>query len=223
MLAYAATRPVAAQRGSSPNTMLIIVGVHVAVLAAVMSAKMDLPGKIRNSPIIVDFIHEPTPPPPEPLPQPKVQQPQQHQSVIDHPQVIVPTPPTPGESVDPTPVPPLPLDTIIGSKTDPVPSQPKPIPVIKSPARLLTSGEDLKPPYPSSKIASGEEATLQLRLTISDSGRVIAVEPIGAADPAFLSAARKHLLAHWRYRPASEDGRGVTSTQIIRLRFELEA
>jgi protein TonB len=38
----------------------------------------------------------------------------------------------------------------------------------------------------------------------------------------FLRAARQYLLARWRYRPASEDGRAVSSSTIITLRFTLE-
>jgi len=38
----------------------------------------------------------------------------------------------------------------------------------------------------------------------------------------FLEAARRHLIAHWRYRPASEDGRAIASTAVITLRFQLD-
>ena len=47
------------------------------------------------------------------------------------------------------------------------------------------------------------------------------VEPVGSADPAFLEAARRHILARWRYRPATEDGRAVASSTVVSLRFEL--
>jgi len=67
-----------------------------------------------------------------------------------------------------------------------------------------------------------EEAVLKLSLTIDERGRVVSVEPVGRADPAFLAAARRHLLAHWRYKPASEDGRAVSSTTVITLRFQLD-
>ena len=86
----------------------------------------------------------------------------------------------------------------------------------------MTRPDDLKPPYPESKILSGEEATLHLRLTISESGRVTAVDPVGAADRVFLEAARRHLIAHWRYRPATEDGRPIASSVVISLRFLLD-
>lgn len=62
---------------------------------------------------------------------------------------------------------------------------------------------------------------LRLKLTIDARGRVIAVEPVGRTDPAFLDAARRHLLAHWRYKPATAKGQAVASSAVITLRFEL--
>ena len=41
------------------------------------------------------------------------------------------------------------------------------------------------------------------------------------ADRTFLDAARRHLIAHWRYQPAAEDGRTIASSIVITLRFEL--
>jgi protein TonB len=204
--------------------MLVVIGAHVAVIAAVMSAKMDLPRIIRDPPLVIDLIEPTPPPPPNPIEQPRQPQTQHQQSVIDQPPVIIPTPPTAGETVDSRPTPLPPIDQIIGPAVDPLPPvpTPKPMPVIKAPARLLTSGEALKPPYPGSKIASGEEAVLQLRLSISENGRVVAVEPVGRADPAFLEAARRHLLRSWRFKAASEDGRAVASTTVITLRFQLD-
>jgi protein TonB len=45
---------------------------------------------------------------------------------------------------------------------------------------------------------------------------------VGAADRVFLEAARRHLIAHWRYRPATEDGRPIASSVVISLRFLLD-
>ena len=94
---------------------------------------------------------------------------------------------------------------------------------VSTPAQPLTSPADLKPPYPESKLLAGEEAALTLRLTIDEQGRVVAVEPIGRADPIFLAAARRHLLARWRYKPAMQDGRPVRATVVVTLRFELDS
>jgi protein TonB len=45
---------------------------------------------------------------------------------------------------------------------------------------------------------------------------------VGQADRAFLEAARRHLIANWRYKPASEGGRAVATSTVITLRFQLE-
>ena len=220
MLAYAANRREIAQRRSAPNAMLAIIALHVAAIAGLVSAKMDLPDKIRHSPLVVDLIPAPKPPP-EPtqsnLPQPR-------DSTITRP--VPPNPlPLPGPVLDdrgPT----LPsFDDLVGPSLDAgsrVVPPPTPEPVKIGP-RLVTAAADLRPPYPRSKLARGEEAVLRLRLTIDERGRVVAVDPVGRADGVFLEAARRHLLALWRYKPATEDGHVVRSPIAVTLRFQLEA
>jgi len=218
MLAYAASRPVAAQRRSSPNTMLAIIAAHVAVVAVVMSAKMDLPRRIIDKPIVIDWITPIDPPPPN---QPV--QPVKGLSTV-HPLTPLPQPLREDPFALPQPTNPDP-GPMVGPSINPVPTPNPPqqiVPVRRDP-RLLTPAEELKPPYPESKLAAGEEALLKLRLTIDENGSVVAVEPLGRADSVFLAAARRHLIAHWRYKPASEDGRAVTSSIVITLRFQLDA
>lgn len=219
MLAYAASRPRVAASRQSPNAMLAIIVGHIALVAVVMSAKMELPPIIRNTPIDIFTVPKPKdPPPPDPQAQRPVRQPVS--STIDQPQRQVPTPPT--QTVDSNPSLPN-FDDLIGSKTN---LQPRNDPVMTQPVRidprLLTPSSELKPPYPPSKLASEEEAVLRLRLTIDERGRVVAVEPVGRADRAFLDSARRHLIAYWRYRPATEDGRAISSLAVITLRFQLD-
>jgi len=57
---------------------------------------------------------------------------------------------------------------------------------------------------------------------IDERGRVVAVEPVGKADRAFLYSARRHLMAHWRFQPASDDGRAIVSSTMITLQFRLD-
>lgn len=222
MLAYASSRPTAASRQSSPNTLLFIISAHVALAALVMSMKMDLPQHIRDRGTDIIFIPQPVDPPPNPEPAPR----------SDHPA------PTPA----PNPVPPrlpLPHDTTLdpGPTIDPGPmigggssgsssgaglGDPIKLAPVRHDARLLTPPSELRPPYPASKLAAEEEAMLNLRLTIDRSGRVIGVEPLGRADPVFVAAARRHLLAYWHYAPATDDGAPVASTLTIVLRFRLD-
>ncbi len=225
MLAYTANRPTAVERRPAPHALLFIVAGHVALAALVMSVKMDLPTKIKDTPLVVDLLREDDPPPPvardarPPAPQPQP-------SALDQPRPVVRTPaPTPDIAVDPAPPPRF--DELIGAKIEPLPptpdTRPKPAPgPVRTAAKLLTAASDLRPPYPESKLASGEEAILRLKLTIDARGRVVGVEPLGRVDSAFLAAARRHLLARWRYAPASEGGQPVSSSIVVSLRFQLE-
>jgi|tagenome__1003787_1003787.scaffolds.fasta_scaffold20985276_6 protein TonB len=216
MLAYAASRPAVVDRKPHPNAMLAIIAVHVALLAVVMSARMEFQRHRPDPPIVVDPIPIPKPPPPNPAPHPARPQPG---PTAWHDPMPVPLPPGPNANPGPTAYDPGPVDPL----PQPIP-QPKPLPTphgVSSGALLLTPASELKPPYPSSKLDNGEEATLRLKLTIDASGRVVAVDPVGRTDPAFLEAARRYLIAHWRYKPAMDDGHPVASSEVITLRFEL--
>jgi protein TonB len=222
MLAYAANRPRVGASQSSPNSLLFIACGHIALLAMATSVKMALPPKPLDPPIHVVDVPIHTPPPPVAVDTREAQ----HRSAdtVQQPRPQLPTavdsqvPLNPGPSmgpiasVDPGSVPLPPLPTF--------PPQPA---GINRDAQLLTPSSDLRPPYPQTKLLAGEEASLNLRLTIDESGRVVAVDPVGRADPVFLSAARRHLLSHWRYKPAMKDGHAVPTSIVISLRFELDA
>lgn len=221
MLAYAADAPRFAERRRSLKALLLIVGAHVAALAAVMTARMDVPLTNFVPTRLID-LREVPPPPPTPAPPPPKAAPakQPTPSVIDRPEPVMPVNPV-GPAFQDPPVQPQPIVPLAGSGAEllPVPLHPP----VRVAARFSTPGWALKPPYPAEKRQLEQEATLRLRLTIDDRGRVIAVDPVGIVDSVFLQAARKHLIAKWRYRPATEDGRPVPSSTIVTLRFELEA
>jgi periplasmic protein TonB len=216
MLGYAQSRPIVAARRPSPNTMLAVIMVHVAVIAVVMSAKMELPTPFKEPPLVVSLMPEPPAPPPNPA-DPQIPH-QPVKATFTQPQPVVPMPPTGAETIDPLP---LPAGELVGPATEPQPLA-DPTPVVRTSAQLLTSAAELKPPYPPSKLLTEEEADLRLRLTIDANGRVVSVDPVGRADPVFLSAARRHLIARWRFKPASEAGRAVVATTVITLRFRLD-
>lgn len=221
MLAYAASRPPVVDRCPHPNTLLFIIGAHVAVVAAVMSAKMDLPRRLKpEPPLIVDTIPEPPPPPANTA------------TAKPHlPIAIPPEHPTFQPPIRPLLSPPVGQDQpkidvgpVAGRGAAVIPLLPPTTGTpVKTGPRLLTPPSELKPPYPADKLLNEEEGALTLRLTIDQNGRVTAVDPIGRADPEFLEAARRHLIAHWRYTPASEDGHAVASTIVVRLQFQLES
>lgn len=225
MLAYAANQR--SRRRLSPSALVLIGTGHAIAIGLLITAKMDV--GIFTPPVETDIYNVPLPPPPTepPKPKPQVQQdtrlPPPPDSRIDNPPPVIPTP-QPGPAFDPGPsnssVPDIgpALSTPLPQPSVPLPS----LVVERVGPRALTPPDLLRPPYPESKMRTEEEALLRLRLSIDARGRVTAVDPIGAADAAFLAAARSHLIRHWRYKPAVEDGRAVASTLTITLRFELE-
>ncbi|MGN6155791.1 MAG: energy transducer TonB [Sphingomicrobium sp.] len=199
-----------------PKALLLILAGHAALIAAVMTARMDVVRPFIPTITKIDLIDQPKPPPENPPPPP----PPQHEAPLDHPIAIVPIP-HPSTDADPIPIP-LPLpDPGPTLEPGPVKFTPPAEPVRIGP-RFATPDYDVKPPYPQSKLRSQEEAVLQLKLTIDAGGRVTAVDPVGSADPVFLAAARKHILAHWRYRAATEDGHPVATSTVVTLRFQLD-
>jgi protein TonB len=214
MLAYA---PRAERRRLNPPALALIIGAHAAALVAVMSARMNLPETQRDPPFIIKSIEvppEPTPPKPidDPRPAPK--------NTLTTPTPVVDLPIQPGPVVEPLPQPqPGPA---VGMGSGPVPI-PAPPPVVRTGPRFATAPGAVRPPYPDAMRAAEKEARLRLRLSIDERGRVTAVEPVGKAEPAFLAAARRHILRAWRYTPAMEGDRAIASTTVVTLEFKLDS
>jgi protein TonB len=218
MLAYAANAPKAATRTGSPKALSLVIVGHAALLAAVLAAKPELVGLQPDPPPIVISIPNDPPPPPDPVdtirPDPKP-------SFIDKVPPIVPM----DQTIATTPIDQGPqsrgLDPVISMSAAISIDPPRADPVRTGP-HFATAENSIRPPYPLDMRRAEQEATLKLRLTIDARGRVTAVEPVGAANPSFLEAARKHILRSWRYKPATEDGIAVPSTTVISLSFRLE-
>ena len=213
MLAYA---PRPDTKRLRPATLCLIVFGHAGLLFLVMTAKSEQLFKDPFPPTTVILIPEPTPPPDDQA----ETKPSVSQITIVEP--IVPPLPSPGPTVplDPQPLPPLGPVAGTGALPQPIPFDP---PIVRKGPRFATAGDAIRPPYPISKRESGDEASLRLRLSIDERGRVIAVDPIGRADPTFLEAARRHILRMWRYQPAMEGAKAMPSTTNITLKFELGA
>lgn len=207
---YAVSKP-------HPRTLALIIAGHAVLIAAVMTARMDLPIPFVPTTTQIDFVPlDPIPPdnPPPPQPRPDNQ-------AITHTTTIIPIPTTVADPFPIVPTPdPIPNSGPVGG-SGAVQATPPAEPVRFGP-RFITPELQIRPPYPQSKLRMGEEAVLKLKLEIDANGRVTSVEPVGKADPAFLEAARRHLIAHWRYKPATEDGQPVATSTVITLRFELQ-
>ncbi len=225
MLAYTAENPRPAGRAGSPKALTFIILGHAVLISAVMTAKMNPGGVLPFDPIdIINIPIDPPPPPPEPTVDPRPEtkaKPTQEiiqDPVIDEVRPIVDMGQVTLSELDKGPII-RELPTLGGGG---VVADPPKKSAVKLGPRFATSENAVKPPYPLDKRRAEEEATLKLRLTIDPRGRVTAVEPVGAADPSFLEAARRHILRSWRYKPATEDGVAVPSSTVITLAFRLE-
>ena len=221
MLAYAANATTRRDAGR-PKLLIPIVAGHVALIAIVMTARMDVVRHDPPPPLVVETYRLPPPPPPaDPTTKQAKADPQPAQTTVNP---LVDLPPTPRF---PTQIQPHDVGTIAdGTGSSPLPFPPYIIPepphaIVRTLPRLATAEDLLRPPYPAAKRDAGIEAALVLRLSIDDHGRVTSVDPVGKADPAFLASARAHLIRAWRFDPATEDGKPVASTKTITLRFEL--
>ena len=221
MSAYASTPGFAGNR-RHPSALLLIVAGHAVLIAAVMTAKMDLPVKFIPDITRVRLLRN-DPPPPEPVPPPpKRERAQPRDSHLDSPDIIVPAPIPDGPVVNDPPLPLPPNSAPIGPSVDPIPPQPAPTVPVRVGPRFVTPHHLIEPPYPADKQRLEEEAVLRLKLSIDGRGRVVAVEPVGRTDRSFLESARRHLIANWRYKPATEDGAAIASTTVITLTFRIE-
>jgi protein TonB len=220
VLAYADNRQQAAVRRPSPKTLLLVAAGHVVAVALLITAKTEIQQKINPPPIVVKLIPQQQPPPPANVVKPRVTQ-LPRETQLPQPQPV-PMPQVP--IAEPTGQLPE-IGNVVGAGTQPPPTS-EPQPAVAAPAPtpawLLTPTSELKPPYPESKLLTGEEATLRLRLSIDEHGRVVAVDPIGPADRTFLDAARRYMMAHWRYSPATQAGRPVGTSLVITLKFQLD-
>ncbi|MCY7397522.1 MAG: TonB family protein [Sphingomonas bacterium] len=220
MLAYA---PRSTARSGSPRTLLLVAGGHVVALALVLTARSDFAPRAPIDPPDAIFVKPIKPPPPLPPADPTEPR-QPSQSTLDLPPRIVPTPTPPsGPLAEGPPV--AGRDPVIGNAIEPTPlSLPEPVTlaIVRKAARFITPAGQVRPPYPASKQRLGEEASLRLSLAIDARGRVTSVSSVGAADAAFLEAARRHIVRHWRYQPASEAGSAIASTIVVTLTFKLE-
>jgi protein TonB len=177
-----------------------VVLLHVALIYALISMKV-IPVDIFVPPDDITVVT--LPPPVTPPVQPPA-------TKVVTPTVVV-VPPIwidesqPRETI--TPPPPQPPTTVASS----------PATAAQSIARTIT-----RPPYPPIEKRLGHEGTVSLRLMISADGTVTdAIVTRSSGYPALDAAAVAWITSHWRYRPATRDGKPVTSQANANMKFEL--
>lgn len=202
-------------RRPNPMGMGLVFALHAGVLGAIILAPPETFKRVIFDPLDTYNVPQ-TPPPPMPDPEPRQETP----SHVTAPERLAPTlPAEPSILVarepiaDPLPLPPQ-------TETLPEP-QPEPVMIEASPDPRFASA--LQPPYPSALARQEIEGKAVIRVLIGRDGRVKAVEPVSATDPAFHDATAAQALKRWRFRPATRDGVAVESWRTMTVRFQLAA
>jgi protein TonB len=202
-------------RRANPVGLGLVFALHAGVLGAIILTPPDTFKRVIYKTLTTYPVHEQKPPPPLPE-QTKADKPTRI-AKVDREVNVTPNDFTDIRPVDPLPADPLPLPPRPEIKPDPPQA---PVLVEAKPDPRFASA--LQPPYPSAMARQEIEGKVVVRVLIGVDGRVKAVEPVSATDPAFHEATAAQALRRWRFRPATKDGVAVESWRTMTVRFQLE-
>lgn len=187
--------------------MLLVGLFHVGLIYAIasglaMRVVKQIPTEITAQ-VMPEEQPKETPPPP-----PQLQRPQLPS--MPPPDIIIQRAPAPTAPITVTTAPP--------PATAPAPQAP---PAPTSLAGLAST--HTTPPYPEIARRLSEQGTVRLRLTIATDGSVTNAQIEQSSGSTDLDAAAVDWVkAHWRYKPATQNGQPVTSTTEAAVVFNLK-
>jgi protein TonB len=205
-----------AQKRNSPSSLALVILLHAALLAAVIMIKGPQFIRDHHSIVVESYPVDPVPPPDRPPPRPP--QPRQPTHIDEVHQIIdIQTTTQTATTIDDLPQLPPDRGTIVTPPADP------PAPPVRRAAELdpRFAGE-LQPPYPAAEQRAQRDGRVQVRVTIAPSGRVSAIVRLTATSDAFWRVTEQQALNHWRFRPATVDGRPVEGSKVMTLVFRIE-
>lgn len=152
------------------------------------------------------------------------------------PPIDLPRPTTPTPQVEPrvvAPTLPVVAPVVVDQGTLPMslPVEPadvvasiEPAPVVSGPAPMtLEYAVAPPPPYPRDSARNGDEGLVLLQVLVDVDGRPLDVTIAeGSGHRELDQAARRHVLANWRFRPAMRDGRAVQAIGLVPIEFSLD-
>lgn len=101
------------------------------------------------------------------------------------------------------------------------PPKPAPLPAPPIPAAAI-AGTHTLPPYPPTARRLGREGRVLLDILIGTDGRVLSASVAGSSgDSGLDEAARSWVLSHWRYKPATQNGRPIAERTRVKITFNL--
>lgn len=213
------------QKPRSPGSLAIVVALHGAAITALMLAKMEYE---RVPTVITDAydVEPDKPPPPEKIEPVETKQ-RQAKSRIETVTPIIKAPVMTDLAIpepkigDPAPF----ISPSIGPANVEVPADPPLPPPPAAPVReeaRMDPRARLQPAYPPAEERAAVEGSVTVTIVIGTDGRVKRVEKVRAATDAFYRATEQQALRHWRFKPATVDGRPIESRKTMTVHFRLD-
>lgn len=108
------------------------------------------------------------------------------------------------------------------AKPTPIPLTPSTPAVADTPAMGIAATHTI-PPYPMLERRLGEQGTVTLRLMISPQGVITGAEVVKSSGyPGLDQGAITWVMAHWKYKPAVQNGSPVASQTTAAVMFSLK-
>lgn len=202
------------QKRGSPAGFAVVVALHAGVLGALILIKGPQFVRPDTGPIVVTSIPIPQDPPPIPEVRTDPQRPQRPETVTQTERTFVEDRSNiiDRREAETTTVIDQPRERIEIASITPAP--------VRRQAELI--GSDLQPPYPPSEERAQRSGSVRIRVTIGANGRVIGAERVAATSDAFYAATERQALRHWRFRPATVDGRPIEASRVMTVTFRIE-
>lgn len=229
MVLVQSSRPGPASAGSSVRihpSAARIVGIAGAValnaalfmlLLAPMGSGLVLPAPAPDL-VAVHVLAPPEPPPPPPPVEAEVSAPRPQPVPVQARQAQEPAEPAP-VVVEPTGA----LDLPVVAPADPGPPAVAPAPAGPVAGVRLQYASAPPPPYPRRELADRVEGQVLLRVLVDVDGRPLDVVVERSSGNRNLDrAAQQHILRHWTFHPAMQDGRAVQAVGLVPISYKLQ-
>lgn len=195
----------------------IAVGLHVAVLAALLSYAPARQTLAELAPIMVSLVQTKAAEPPKDLPKPKpvVRQPVRQTEPKPQPLLSTPAPePAPAAIQAPPPPPPAP--------PEPIAAKAPPAPVIP-PQFNADYLNNPAPRYPALSRRLGEEGRVMLRVFVDERGLPARVELRSSSSHDRLDEVALETVRQWKFVPARRGDQPVSAWVLVPISFSLRS
>lgn len=206
--------------------LIIIIGLHAALLYALQAGLLTQPAMQAAPKEIIASLITLTP---EPVPQPKPLPPKPKVEPVakpvakPKPQPIIKTKPSP-QAITETAPPPPEKSSEPTSETTVVAPAPAPAPATAARPKIVTGVAYInapRPVYPALDARMGNEGTVTLRVLINDRGRAEKVEIQKSSGSSRMDEAARTAVLRATFRPYLEDGKAIPVYAIVPINFTL--